>query len=889
MESYTEKDYNRALCRKNLDLYSNGNFTATAYEECHDMTFLQVDGISRFWQSDQPVQMVQRMGDVLSGFVHYGIPFCYALVGSRDGIHIYLGTLRSLTDSLQASLRGIFPGIGIHSVQDSPLRSCPRSYGGMITGLPDMRTEDNGSRSEQIESICRGMQSTEFTFAVLAVGASSLAVTLGHERLLDEMGRVFSLINQSVTGGAQGNISAQRQDFTSKDYFDNLEALEKQLQNGMARGMWRMNGYYAANDMASAQRLGNLIRAAYSGQAVRPEPLRILPYNRIREVIENHYLISDPVETLAHPLSSWFSDEMQTQVSLYSYNYQTLLNSDQLAAFCQLPVQEFPGYYLDQYVAFDVAKRIGMQNDPIPLGHVQNAGRGQDIEVTNVYSIEKCDLTRHALIIGITGGGKTNTTKSILNTLWGQASKKDRIPFLVIESAKREYWELRNLKGFEDLVVFTLGAESSTDSIPYRINPFEVVLGLSLQTHIDYLLSTFNAAFDLFAPLPYVLETAVYEVYSDRGWDIVEGTNHYGRTQYPTLTDLYNKVEVVVDRMGYHQEVQSNVKTALQARIHSLMIGGKGAMMDTPRSVPISSLLDRPVVLELEDIGDDETKSFVIGILLVQLYEYRKSLMTKGSKDLSHLLMVEEAHRLLRKIENGENGSRAKSVEFFCNMLAEIRTYGQGILIADQIPTKLAPDTLKNTNLKIVHRTVAAEDRETIGRAMNMSAEQIEYLSSLPRGHAAVYSEGDNRPKCVKFPLVESYYDKDRRSIMREVAQKVAAFAGDYAAPPHHHIGCTYCEHPCQYFDRFQRYLQEHRVNCTMVCETWAKHKYASSALHSFLNASYMQQASIQMLDEHLCLFGLILENASELEPGQRQQVLADYIKWSFLNTDKAN
>ena len=136
---------------------------------------------------------------------------------------------------------------------------------------------------------------------------------------------------------------------------------------------------------------------------------------------------------------------------------------------------------------------------------------------------------------------------------------------MVIESAKREYWELRNLKEFEDLLVFTLGAEAAQTSVRYRINPFETNPKISLQTHIDYLLSTFKAAFDLYPPMPYILEKAVYEIYSDRGWDIVENINRFGLTEYPTLSDLYNKIDVIVDNMRYHQEVQSNVKAALQA------------------------------------------------------------------------------------------------------------------------------------------------------------------------------------------------------------------------------------------------------------------------------------------------------------------------------------
>ena len=87
------------------------------------------------------------------------------------------------------------------------------------------------------------------------------------------------------------------------------------------------------------------------------------------------------------------------------------------------------------------------------------------------------------------------------------------------------------------------------------------------------------------------------------------------------------------------------------------------------------------------------------------LHEYRKAVMMSGGdtkKKLSHILMIEEAHRLLKNVsEGGEGGNtRAKSVEFFCNLLAEIRTFGQGIIIADQIPTKIAPDTIKKYKFK---------------------------------------------------------------------------------------------------------------------------------------------------------------------------------------------
>lgn len=886
LNGYTSAEKNYALCRKDLDFILNGNFISNGYEESQNMQFFKVNGLARFWEAEQDFSVNTLVGDILNSTVRHGVPFAYAIIGSRKGIDIYIGTMKLLQDSLRSSYESVFPGIDIEQVSENPLRTSPRAYGGMFTGIP---TDKRGTekKSFQIENICRGMQGKNFTYVILASGISNIAVTLGHERILEEMESVFSLINQTISGGVQGNLSAQRQDFHSKNYFENLEVLERTLKVGTARGMWRVNGYFASDNAMDAKSLGNIIKASYSGEDSKPEPFRVIEYNSIRDVISNTYMMADLIENPElHPLGRWQRLGFNQAITLFIYKYQTILNSNQLATMCQLPTKEFPGYYIDQYVEFDVSNRtIKSLNKPVPIGDICVAGRKENTGAENVYSLEKDDFTRHALIIGITGGGKTNTSKSILNTLWNDADRNERVPFMVIESAKREYWELRNVKGFEDLLVFTLGAEATQTSVRYRINPFETNSQISLQTHIDYLLSTFKAAFDLYPPMPYILEKAVYEIYSDRGWDIVENINHFGLTEYPTLSDLYNKIDVIVDNMGYHQEVQSNVKAALQARVYSLMIGGKGAMLNTPKSVPIEELLSRPVVMELEDLGDDETKSFVIGILLVQLYEYRKSQMTKGSKKLSHILMVEEAHRLLKNVsEAGEGGNtRAKSVEFFCNLLAEIRTFGQGILIADQIPTKLAPDTIKNTNLKIVHRTVALEDRETIGKAMNMSPEQIEYLSSLRRGYAAVYAEGDNRPKCIKLPLVKSYYEKNRSEVISEVKKKVYTIASGYDETISHHAGCSYCEHRCKYYKKVSEYINAN-IAISKVLEKLAVKNFAPRSFDNFLNSEPMKKADIQTDFERLCVLGYILAGRADLNDGQRQKYLSNYLRYKKLN-----
>lgn len=879
---YTSFERNRAICRKDLDTFRNGDYLLTELEECRDMQFFKVAGVTRFQESES-LDIHSLAGDILSSCVVHGVPFAYVLIGNKQGISVYIGTIGVVLEGLRSSFEALYPGIDIREEKGNPLDSCACEYGGLFTGIPTDKL-DSEKKSLQVDNICTGMLGKNFTYVILAKGVSNIAVTLGHQRLLEEMTVAYPRINQTVSGGALGNVSAQTTNFNNKNYYENLEKLEEFMNIGISKGMWRVNGYYASDRLMDSKKLGNIIKASFLGDESSPEPFRILEYNSIKHVISNTYMVSDRMNNCEmHPVGQWYNQGSGRQDSLFVYKFQTLLNSDQLGTLCRLPMKEFPGYYVDDYVEFDVACRTQLLEKPIQIGEIVRAGRGQRDMVDNPYRIAKKDLNRHALIVGITGGGKTNTSKSLINTLWNSEDPLEKLPFLVVESAKREYWQLRNQKGFEDLLVFTLGAESKKTSVKYRINPFETNPGISLQTHIDYLLATFKASFDLFPPLPYILEKAVYEIYSDRGWDIVENHNRYGLKEYPTLTNLYNKIDVLIDRMGYHSEVQSNVKAALQARVNSLMIGGKGAMLNTPKSVPIKELLNRPVVLELEDLGDDETKSFVIGLLLVQLYEYRKTCTEEKGDDLSHILLIEEAHRLLKSVEGTgeEDKTRANSVEFFCNLLAEIRAYGQGIFIADQIPTKLASDTIKNTNLKIVHRTVASDDRETMGRAMNMTPSQIEYLSSLKRGYAAVYSEEDNKPKCVKMPLVKPCYNKSRNEVIDEARDKAQEISQGYDKVIKNHIACSYCEERCEHSERIVTFLKE-KIVVEEVQKKWKEVQYQAKSLESFLKSVASRGLFLESNFAQICCLGYILEQDDSLNDGRKSEIIAEYLRYIY-------
>lgn len=799
---YLETDEQCGITLNTEDVLNSAN-DHSVFES--DVVWNQIKGVTNFWSNDEFPDLRDCIINILSSMAKKWSIISYCIVGDGNSIRFYVGTTKqnnageSPSQVLVNSLLAYMPGIDIQAVDNSVFEKSirPLKEGGLITGYP--RTNNVARKAgirklSEIDNICRGMLGNEFALMFTAIREDDARVRIAHKLNEKTMTDISKYVEEEGISVGAANVGQKRTNYLMQRYLNSLSELNAILERGEAAGIWNLTSVYAASDGITENKLHGLLKSAYHNEdSGILEPIRCIKIKNF-DAHKNALLMPGII-------NCWMKENENRHHlrELMEQKYSTVMDSELLADFCMLPKTEMPGFYIDDFVEFDISMRSNNMSG-VKIGAVCNPGRNAQNAVDNNYFIPLDDFTRHALIIGITGGGKTNTSKSLLSELY----LRNNIPFLVIESAKREYIELINLKGndtknFDRLMLFTLGAEGK-NSIKYRINPFEIASyngkRVSLQTHIDYLLATFRASFEMYPPMPYVLETSVYEIYSDCGWDIINDINKYGKNEFPTLSDLYYKIDEVVEHLGYDREVQSNVKAALKARVNSLRIGGKGAMMDTRKSIPIEKILNSPTVMELEDLGDDDTKSFVIGLLLVQLYEFRKAAMMSGSdikKKLTHILMIEEAHRLLKNVSSSDGG-RANSVEFFCNMLAEIRTFGQGIIIADQVPTKLASDTIKNTNLKIVHRTVMEDDREAMGHAMNMTPEQVGYLSSLSRGVAAVYAEGDNRPKLVRMPLMEDRENNfTRDELIQKIRLNVYEKLGEYDVKTNKYFGCIFC------------------------------------------------------------------------------------------------
>lgn len=413
------------------------------------------------------------------------------------------------------------------------------------------------------------------------------------------------------------------------------------------------------------------------------------------------------------------------------------------------------------------------------------------------------DLTRHVLVTGFTGSGKTNTVLYLLDQLWAGRTHQNLvpIPFIVIEAAKKEYRGLIKQPGFEDLLVFTLGDETTA---PFRLNPLELLPGVRLEAHLSKLQTCFDAALPQFGILPSIIAESLEMAYRERCWRLTDQGEASPEKIFPTIKDLYAKVNQVVERRGYTGELLQNLRAAITGRIGSLLRGSKGKMFACQRSIPLDILMHSPVILELNDLNQQD-KSLTMMFLLMLLREYREQNKTS---ELQHLTVVEEAHNVLENVKSiGASeiaaDTRAKAVEGFSTILAEVRAYGEGIIISDQSPEKLAPDAVRNTNLQIAHQLRHRMDREAIAASMVMDQIQQEYLGKLRVGEAAVFITGYDRATFIQVPnyINDSNFSEPSDIVVRE---RMSSFREQYNMAYLPRDGCRFCQSRCQYMDTIE-------------------------------------------------------------------------------------
>jgi hypothetical protein len=762
------------------------NSTSLNLKRLGNLRLFHIKGLPKFWGEgrEDSVSIGLVTEDLVSGLFESGVPIFFSAFGKDGGLEIIYGTfaeeglaLNVNAEILKTCLESSFHGLDLSPIEVGELlsRLSDLSHMGIMTGAPSERIIQERFDFANIERLMRGISGRSCGFVVIGTPMGNEGVNSLFNMVLNEI----RIILESERHVGQENP-------TVRQYKTLLEKYLEKLQRSKSQGLWVSNFFMYADRPETLDQLKALTKSAFSGRESVPDRIRTLQLSGGR--VEPG-LILNPAPASPGQFK-------------WPYMYSNILGSSDLAKLLQLPGQEFPGYKVIPYVRFNVSKEEG---DGINIGEVLDQGK----RLGSNYKVPLKGLKKHGLIVGGTGSGKTNTLFYMLRDLiW-----KD-IPFLVLEPAKTEYRKLLYSDIFSDkLQVFTLGDNNVS---PFRLNPFKFHEGISVQTHLDLLKSVFNASFYMWGPLPHVLERCLYEIYQDKGWDLTSNRNSRGVhvNAYPTLTDLYNKVDDVVDELGYSPETTMELKSSLKTRLNSLRIGGKGLMLDTKSSVSFENLLKRPTVLELETLGDDEEKAFMMGLVLTMMYEYYVSQGFSEDKNLGHITVIEEAHRLLGDTDknNAFTGDmKGKAVETFTNILSEIRAYGEGFLIAEQIPTKLSSDVVKNTNLKVMHRIVSEDDRRVMASSMNIKNEEADIVATLSVGEAVVYSDGDDGAYNIQVPYakLDDVAELDEDSLIQE---KMRTYLRDsrYISP---YLSCpAFCSNVCSYKDIGEEVRENYRL-----------------------------------------------------------------------------
>lgn len=551
---------------------------------------------------------------------------------------------------------------------------------------------------------------------------------------------------------AVNNTSGEAHDIQNGFALEMMEYADKaieRLRQGKSNGMWETVITYSAEDIMAKR----ILEACVNGEMAKPNSDLLPVVSRSLELSEA-VAYENPVLLPAILKGESCCSKLCTDIT-----------SEELGFISTLPSCAVPNFEVRIEKAFPLIAGV---TEDVVIGKLNDGVKALD---NMLYSLSKADLARHTFVCGITGSGKTTTVKRIL-------SKSDT-PFLVIESAKTEYRNMK-MEGNKDLEVYTLGRPEINC---ISMNPFYIQNGVSPQTHIDLIKDLFNASFSFYGPMPYILEKCLHNIYKQKGWNLTLGYHPFlantrnledffdseymaknykinsHKYVFPTMQDLKDEIERYIDtEMNYEGEVAGNIKTAIKARLENLCSGSKGYMFNTHEVMDMEELLSANVVFELEGLADDSDKAFAVGLMVIFINEYRQTCERrhKSESPLVHLLVIEEAHRLLKNMSTEKTSEdmgnpKGKAVEHFTNMIAEMRSYGQGVIVAEQIPSKLAPDVIKNSSNKIVQRLVALDDQRTMANTIGIEAKDAMQLGSLRMGEALCHKEGMAKPVTVSI------------------------------------------------------------------------------------------------------------------------------------------
>lgn len=596
--------------------------------------------------------------------------------------------------------------------------------------------------------------------------ATSLASKLGGalgENAAQLLGGLIGVgvgqLNKTISDTFSMSINSSYLDKFAKYAEELTEMHIERMKQGRNLGYWNVGVYVLGNNRKDVATVGGMLRAIYAGRESYVEPIR---FNILRDNSGALQTVRDRFQMI--PLYNDNVEEMNEDVEWHVFGKQyqylsTPMNTKELALTTSLPKRDVPGLrFVKTAVRFANNPPEVAGKDQLCLGQMVDMG----VEQNAHYCVDMNDLVRHTLVCGSTGSGKSYTCKRILDELL-----KKKIPVLVIEPAKDDYvrWAIKmNEKLPEDMrfQIFMPGYDEF-EGYPLqqlKLNPFEPAAmkgaKVDMMSRCENLVALLNASLPTDDILPVLVDETVYCHYQGHYRNAFTcGRPMEQQEVYPPLSMLTEMAQYVLSRRNYEAKVRDNLTACLQTRFQYLTRGTRGQLLDVDRSTDWSTLFDKPTIINISGISAAKDKALIMSLLMLSLYEYRKSQYANdpayradaAANKLKHITLVEEAHNVLLKPEGAAAGSgnpQQVVADLFSNMLSEIRSYGQGLMIVDQVPTRLIPDAIKNTNYKIVHRLTAPDDCEIMAASLALREDQNALIPALSQGFAIVCGDKDD-------------------------------------------------------------------------------------------------------------------------------------------------
>lgn len=560
---------------------------------------------------------------------------------------------------------------------------------------------------------------------------------------------------QSSTSQTKGETDSLTTEYHNKSIENLLQKLNKHIsvmETGASYGMWEFSSFFISDNKKTASIAASSFRSMLMGENTAIEKSGFSIFTSLNS---NTKIIEESLCYCEHPkfLIPSLGNNEERNVTANAVIPASYISGKDIPLIFNFPRKSVPGIVVSETAEFG-RNIYTSQNDNcryIDIGCLYHMGQKEKERTT----IDIDSLTSHCFVTGSTGSGKSNTIYNLIENI--SCSNYD-VPFLVIEPAKGEYRnQFRKIPGIN---LFTTNPQIDR---MLKINPFVFNSEIHILEHLDRLVEIFNGCWEMYAAMPAILKDAMEQAYVSKGWDLLNSQYiGIGTPVYPTFLDVLNELPKIINNSDYSSDTKGDYIGALVTRVNSMTNGIYGQIFCNDFNIDDSVLFDEKTIIDLSRVGSSETKSLIMGIIILKLSEYRMANATESNSSLKHLTILEEAHNILKNSKNLQssagNNVVAKSVEMIVNSIAEMRTYGEGFIIVDQSPTSVDIAAIKNTNTKIIMRLPEKEDCKLAGHAISLTENQVNELSKLETGIAVVMQNNWEQAVLSKIDKAENLY-----------------------------------------------------------------------------------------------------------------------------------